>query len=86
MNNKDIINFKNQINNFSIDELNDERVKLQEQMSKMILENDLLSDIQDNLYKKALDFYKGTQYEPINSLTRGVYGKVENAAISVRNI
>lgn len=45
MNNKDIINFKNQINNFSIDELNDERVKLQEQMSKMILENDLLIKI-----------------------------------------
>ena len=45
MNNKDIINFKNQINNFSIDELNDERVKLQEQMSKMILENDLLVKI-----------------------------------------
>ena len=37
-------------------------------------------------YKKALDFYKGTQYEPINSLTRGVYGKVENAAISVLDI
>ena len=45
MNNKDIINFKNQINNFSIDELNNERVKLQEQMSKMILENDLLIKI-----------------------------------------
>lgn len=45
MNNKDIINFKNQINNFSIDELNDERIKLQEQMSKMILENDLLVKI-----------------------------------------
>lgn len=45
MNNKDIINFKNQINNFSIDELNNERVKLQEQMSKMILENDLLVKI-----------------------------------------
>ena len=45
MNNKDIINFKNQINNFSIDELNDERIKLQEQMSKMILENDLLIKI-----------------------------------------
>ena len=45
MNNKDIINFKNQINNFSIDELNEERVKLQEQMSKMILENDLLVKI-----------------------------------------
>ena len=45
MNNKDIINFKNQINNFSIDELNEERVKLQEQMSKMILENDLLIKI-----------------------------------------
>ena len=45
MNNKDIINFKTQINNFSIDELNDERVKLQEQMSKMILENDLLVKI-----------------------------------------
>lgn len=45
MNNKDIINFKNRINNFSIDELNDERIKLQEQMSKMILENDLLVKI-----------------------------------------
>ena len=45
MNNKDIINFKNQINNFSVDELNNERVKLQEQMSKMILENDLLVKI-----------------------------------------
>ena len=45
MNNKDIINFKTQINNFSIDESNDERVKLQEQMSKMILENDLLVKI-----------------------------------------
>ena len=45
MNNKDIINFKNQINNFSIDELNEERIKLQEQMSKMILENDLLVKI-----------------------------------------
>ena len=45
MNNKDIINFKNQINKFSIDELNDERIKLQEQMSKMILENDLLVKI-----------------------------------------
>ena len=45
MNNKDIINFKNQIDNFSIDELNNERVKLQEQMSKMILENDLLIKI-----------------------------------------
>ena len=45
MNNKDIINFKNQINNFSIDELNNERIKLQEQMSKMILENDLLVKI-----------------------------------------
>lgn len=45
MNNKDIINFKNQINNLSIDELNNERIKLQEQMSKMILENDLLVKI-----------------------------------------
>ena len=42
---EDIINFKNRINNFSIDELNDERIKLQEQMSKMILENDLLVKI-----------------------------------------
>lgn len=45
MNNKDIINFKNKINNFSIDELNDEKARLQEQMSKMILENDLLIKI-----------------------------------------
>lgn len=45
MNSKDILNFKNQINNFSIEELNNERNRLEQQMSKMILENDLLLKI-----------------------------------------
>lgn len=45
MNNKDILNFKNKINDFSIEELNNERNRLEQQMSKMILENDLLLKI-----------------------------------------
>lgn len=45
MNSKDILNFKNKINDFSIEELNDERNRLEQQMSKMILENDLLLKI-----------------------------------------
>lgn len=45
MNSKDILNFKNLINDFSIEELNNERNRLEQQMSKMILENDLLLKI-----------------------------------------
>lgn len=45
MNSKDILNFKNKINDFSIEELNNERNRLEQQMSKMILENDLLLKI-----------------------------------------
>lgn len=57
MNEKDIINFKNFINDFSIDALNNLRAQLQEKMSQMIMESDVIMKIAivESKLKEKLD-------------------------------
>lgn len=45
MENNSILEFKNKIKDFTIDELNDMHSELQEKMSKMILESDIIMQI-----------------------------------------
>lgn len=45
MNNDEILNFRNQIQNFTIDELTNVHTDLHEKMSKMILESDIVIKI-----------------------------------------
>ena len=45
MNEKDIINFRNQIKDFSIEELKEKRNNLQNDLSKMILNSDIIVQI-----------------------------------------
>ena len=45
MENNSILEFKNKIKDFTIDELNDMHSELQEKMSKMIFESDLVMQI-----------------------------------------
>lgn len=45
MNEKDILNFKNEITNLSLDELLNRKLGLQEKLTKMILETDVITKI-----------------------------------------
>ena len=45
MNEKDIVNFRNQIKDFSVEELKEKRSNLQNDLSKMILNSDLIVQI-----------------------------------------
>ena len=45
MNEKDIINFRNQIKDFSVEELKEKRNNLQNDLSKMILNSDIIVQI-----------------------------------------
>ena len=45
MNEKDIINFRNQIKDFSVEELKEKRNNLQNDLSKMILNSDVIIQI-----------------------------------------
>lgn len=45
MNEKDIVNFRNQIKDFSIEELKEKRNNLQNDLSKMILNSDIIVQI-----------------------------------------
>ena len=45
MNEKDIVNFRNQIKDFSIEELKEKRSNLQNDLSKMILNSDIIVQI-----------------------------------------
>ena len=45
MNEKDIVNFRNQIKDFSVDELKEKRNNLQNDLSKMILNSELIIQI-----------------------------------------
>ena len=45
MNEKDIVNFRNQIKNFSVEELKEKRNNLQNDLSKMILNSDIIVQI-----------------------------------------
>lgn len=45
MNEKDIINFRNQIKDFSVEELKEKRNNLQNDLSKMILNSDVIVQI-----------------------------------------
>ena len=42
MNEKDIVNFRNQIKDFSVEELKEKRNNLQNDLSKMILNSDII--------------------------------------------
>ena len=45
MNEKDIVNFRNQIKDFSVEELKERRNNLQNDLSKMILNSDIIVQI-----------------------------------------
>ena len=45
MNEKDIVNFRNQIKDFSVEELREKRNNLQNDLSKMILNSDIIVQI-----------------------------------------
>ena len=45
MNEKDIVNFRNQIKDFSVEELKKKRNNLQNDLSKMILNSDVIVQI-----------------------------------------
>ena len=45
MNEKDIVNFRNQIKDFSVEELKEKRNNLQNDLSKMILNSDIIIQI-----------------------------------------
>ena len=45
MNEKDIVNFRNQIKDFSVEELKEKRNNLQNDLSKMILNSELIVQI-----------------------------------------
>lgn len=45
MNEKDIVNFRNQIKDFSVEELKEKRNNLQNDLSKMILNSDIIVQI-----------------------------------------
>ena len=45
MNEKDIVNFRNQIKDFSVEELKEKRNNLQNDLSKMILNSDIVVQI-----------------------------------------
>lgn len=45
MNEKDIVNFRNQIKDFSVEELKEKRSNLQNDLSKMILNSDIVVQI-----------------------------------------
>ena len=45
MNEKDIVNFRNQIKDFSVEELKEKRNNLQNDLSKMILNSDVIVQI-----------------------------------------
>ena len=45
MNEKDIVNFRNQIKDFSVEELKEKRNNLQNDLSKMILNSDVIIQI-----------------------------------------
>lgn len=45
MNEKDIVNFRNQIKDFSVEELKKKRNNLQNDLSKMILNSDIIVQI-----------------------------------------
>ena len=45
MNEKDIVNFRNQIKDFSVEELKEKRNNLQNDLSKMILNSELIIQI-----------------------------------------
>lgn len=54
MNEQDIINFRNSVKDFSLEELEQERAEIQNAISKMILDNDLMikAAIIENLIKE----------------------------------
>lgn len=57
MNEQDILNFKQSISNLSIDELNDKRVALQEKISQMIMESDIVMKVAivESLLKEKIE-------------------------------
>lgn len=54
MNEQDIINFRNSVKDFSLEQLEQERADIQNAISKMILDNDLMikAAIIENLIKE----------------------------------
>lgn len=54
MNEQDIINFRNSVKDFSLEQLKQERADIQNAISKMILDNDLMikAAIIENLIKE----------------------------------
>ena len=54
MNEQDIINFRNSVKDFSLEQLEHERADIQNAISKMILDNDLMikAAIIENLIKE----------------------------------
>lgn len=57
MNEQDILNFKQSISNLSIEELNDKRVALQEKISQMIMESDIVMKVAivESLLKEKIE-------------------------------
>lgn len=57
MNEQDILNFKQSISNLSIEELNDKRVALQEKISQMIMESDVIMKVAivESLLKEKIE-------------------------------
>ena len=57
MNEQDILNFKQSISNLSIEELNDKRVALQEKISQMIMESDIIMKVAivESLLKEKIE-------------------------------